>query len=85
MCDCMQKMTEKLNDKFPEWKGKPVERFEASEGAIDFESGTMVYGIGFDVKIKGQKKKEHTFVKNSFCPICGEKVVNKSVVEDQAA
>ena len=74
MCDCVSKLKIRLEERFKEWDGKKVLRFEAQNSMLGFESGSIEYGMGFNIHVAGQKKPKYTTIRFSNCPFCGEKI-----------
>jgi hypothetical protein len=71
MCDCLEKSIKQIKEKYPKWKEKEVDDIFYSDCGINFTTGKMNYGMGIDIRFKGQKKLGHTMLNISHCPLCG--------------
>jgi hypothetical protein len=76
MCNCIQKIESKLNDKFhDDTKCQDYKGVELDNKTLMIESGNVELSGFCEVKyqVGKQNKKWRGYAKFNYCPFCGEK------------
>lgn len=72
-CNCIKVLLEKLLEQRPTWKNKPVKQYYFAGEYINLITGQVEYVLPLNIEYEKQKKEGTTFVRMTYCPLCGKK------------